>query len=246
MKPELRKHSCKLGIDHEKKWILCAPEDGTREVVLTTAVLYAWHAHRLTTLEGIRQGPFIKAAGYTGKDLVITLLDNFRIVFVNCKEIFVYGLILNDCRDTAIFAFDKNSTKTVQGSPFLFRKTAFLSHASVDKVRVRDLASRLERTIDIWFDEKNISVGDSITERIDSGLQSCDALILCLSKNSIDSPWVKREYTYALHKGLKLLPVRLDDCSPPPTLSDTKYIDFFENEEACVAEIFRSVEQSAR
>ena len=69
MEPELRKHSCKLGIDYEKKWVLCAPEDGTGHVVLTTPVLYAWHAHILTTEEGIRHGAFIEAAGYSTKDL---------------------------------------------------------------------------------------------------------------------------------------------------------------------------------
>jgi TIR domain len=244
MEPELRKHSCKLGIDYEKKWILCGPEDGTDHVVLTTPTLYAWHAHILTTAEGIRRGKFIEAAGYGGKDLAVKLLHDYKIVFVGCKEIFVYGLILSQKKEAPIFAFDRCSTKTVQGSPFLFRKTVYISYDSSDKTLVRDLASRLEWPMNVWLDEKSIFVGDSISAAIDTGLQSCDALILCLSENSKNSSWVRREYAYALHKGIKVLPVRLDHCSPPPTLADIKYIDFPENEEACIKEIFRSVEQS--
>jgi hypothetical protein len=246
MEPELRKHSCKLGIDYDKKWILCAPEDGADHVVLTTPVLYAWHVYVLGTEEGIRHWVFIEAAGYLGKNLVLKLLNDHKIVFVGCKEIFVYGLILSEKRETNIFMFDNASTKTIQGSPFLFRKTVFLSHANSDKALARDIASRIERTMNVWIDEKAIVVGDSISEKIDDGLQSCDALILCLSRNSVNSPWVRREYAYALHNGIKVLPVRLDDCSPPPTLADTKYIDFFGNEEACIEEIFRSVEQTTK
>ena len=244
MEPELRKHSCKLGLDYEKHLIFCGPQDGTDHVVLTTPVLYAWHAHILTTLEGIRNWVFIEAAGYGGKDFVVKLLHDYKIVFVGCKEIYVYGLILSEKKGAMIFAFDKCSTKTIHGSPFLFRKTVFLSHASSDKALVRNLATKLERTMNVWFDEKAIFIGDSITAKIDEGLKSCDALILCLSDSSKNSLWVRREYTYALHKGIKVLPVRLDNCSPPPTLLDIKYIDFAGNEEACINEIFQSVEQS--
>lgn len=246
MEPELRKHSCKLCIDYDRKWIVCSPEDGTDHVVLTTPVLYAWHAHILATEEGIRRGRFIEAAGYLGNNLALKLLNDHKIVFVGCKEIFVYGLILSEKRDGQIYAFDDVSTRTIQGSPFLFRKTVFLSHASSDKSLVRDLATRVERTMNVWLDEKDIVVGDSISEKIDEGLQSCDALILCLSQNSLKSSWVRREYDYALHKKIKVLPIRLDDCSPPPTLTGTKYIDFLGHEEACVREIFHSVEQSTK
>ena len=93
MGPELRRHSCKLGIDYEKKWILCAPENGADHVVLTTPVLYAWHVHSLGTEGGIRHGKFIEPAGYLGNDLVLKLLDENKIVFIGCKEIFVYGYV---------------------------------------------------------------------------------------------------------------------------------------------------------
>jgi hypothetical protein len=128
----------------------------------------------------------------------------------------------------------------------MYRKTVFISHASIDKPLVRDLVSRIERTMNVWLDEKQIVVGDSITQEVDRGLTGCDALILCISKNSVNSEWVRREYAYAISVRKKVLPVRLDDCYPPPSLADLKYIDFPGNEEACVQEIFASVEQGKK
>lgn len=242
----MRKHSCVLGIDYERKLILCGPEDGNDHVVLTTPVLYAWHAHNLTTSEGMRHWVFIESSGYLGKNIVLKLLNEHKICFVGCKEIFVYGLILGEHQESQIFAFANGSTQTIQGSPFLFRKTVFISHASVDKPLVRDLVARIERTMNVWLDEKQIVVGDSITQEVDRGLSSCDALILCLSENSVNSDWVRREYAYAMSAGKKVLPIRLDNCSPPPSLVDLKYIDFPGNESACVQEIFVSVEQGKK
>jgi hypothetical protein len=45
----------------------------------------------------------------------------------------------------------------------------------------------------VWFDEFEIKVGDSITEKIESGLANSDYGILVLSKDFIRKPWPKRE-----------------------------------------------------
>lgn len=246
MKPELREHSCRLEIDFIKQWIICTPEDGRDYVVLTTTILYLWHTYISSTEEGIRFCPFIECAGFAGKDMVLKLLGRHKIIFCNCKEIYLYGLILSEQQDERIFLFDQSSTELIQGSPYLYRKTAFISYATADKGIVQDLASRLERTMNIWIDEKNISVGDSITEKIDEGLKNTDVVILCLSENSLNSSWVRKEYSYAMHSGKKVLPIRLDDYPIPPTLADIKYIRYTGNENACVKEIFESAEKGAR
>lgn len=243
---ELRKHSCKLGVDYERRLILCTPEDGKNSVVLTTPVLYAWHKHNLCTEEGIRHWKLLEGAGFGGKDLALKMLQGYKIAFVNCKEIYVYGMILSESKDEAIFAFDQNSTRKILGSPFLYRKTAFLSHSTVDKAIVRELASLVEYQVDVWLDEKSISAGDSITAKIDEGLSNCDAVILCLSENSVTSDWVRIEYAYALHNKIKIIPVRLDNCSPPPTLADIKYIDFPKDKAMCVREILKAIELASR
>lgn len=107
----------------------------------------------------------------------------------------------------------------------------FICHASEDKKSARKIASRLSSVgADIWLDEKEIGVGDSIVEKIDSGLESASHVAVLLSTNSVDKPWVKRELSAALMRQLKeasvtVLPIRLDDCSIPPILADVKYAD---------------------
>ena len=240
--PLLRQHSCTLGVDYERKLIFCAPEQGSNAVVLTTAALYAWHKHKLSTEEGIRHWIFIEPAGWTRNEPVLKLLDGYRICFVNCHKIYLYGIIVSDRRGEAIFAFDSTSTKKIFGSPFLYRKSLFVSYSTKDKIVVRQIADRLESQLDIFFAEKSILAGDSVTESLDKGLEACDALLLCLSRHSINSDWVRREYSFALHAKKKVIPLRLDETVLPPMMRDIKYLDFEPDQTACIEAIFIATE----
>lgn len=226
MREGLRKHNCSLGVDHQRKIIFCGPEKDTNHIVLTTAVLYAWYAYHVTTSEGLRNLGFIKVSGHLGKDLVLTLTDGYKIVFAESDDITVYGMILTEKESQPIYGFVKCNTRKIKGSPFLYRKTVFISHSSADKPIVREIEKLLKPHANTWFDENNIKVGDSISAAIDNGLENCDAIILCFSENTKNSDWVRREYSYAMHEGIQILPVRLDGSKPPPTLQDTNYIDF--------------------
>jgi hypothetical protein len=246
MEPSIRQNSCKFSVDYDKKIIFCIPDEGNDYVVLTTPALYAWHAYNLTTSQGISHWNLLEVAGFAKDDMVLKMLQGFKIVFVSCKEIYVYGFILRENKGDIVFGFSEDSTHEIKGSPFIRRKTVFISHSSADKNSVRQLVSSLEKFINVWIDERAILAGDSITEQIDKGLADADAIILCLSEASKDSGWVRKEYAYGMHVGKKVLPVRLDDCTPPPTLVDLKYVDFFGNEEECIQEIFQSVELSSK
>lgn len=70
----------------------------------------------------------------------------------------------------------------------------FISHASEDKERfVRPLAERLRALHDVWYDEYELKVGDSLRERIDEGLRSSDHGIVVLSPNFFAKDWPRRE-----------------------------------------------------
>ena len=82
---------------------------------------------------------------------------------------------------------------------------------------------------EVWLDEWEIAVGDSIVERIDAGLSSAAYVVVCYSTAGIDSLWMKREWLSALANQLngrdvKLLPVLLGG-EPPAILADVKYAD---------------------
>lgn len=114
---------------------------------------------------------------------------------------------------------------------------AFLCHSSGDKKFVEKLAQRLsEDNFELFFDKWEIKVGDSIVEKIDSALSKMTDLIIILSKNSVNSRWVKKELSSALMKkmednSIQILPVLIEKCTIPVIISDLFYADFTENPE---------------
>ena len=61
-------------------------------------------------------------------------------------------------------------------------KPLFLAHASPDKEFVRRLAVDVaHRGVPVWFDEWEIGVGDSIVDRISSGIDGSGWLAVILS-----------------------------------------------------------------
>lgn len=107
---------------------------------------------------------------------------------------------------------------------------AFLSYAQED----RDVAIRIANTLRnaglrMWFDTWELASGDSIAERIDHAAAS-DFLVVLLSPHSVASQWVQQELNAALTTELKdraitLIPVMIEDCELPQTLTDRFYLD---------------------
>lgn len=72
---------------------------------------------------------------------------------------------------------------------------AFICHASEDKNDfVRPLAQLLQQQhLEIWYDEFSLSIGDSLTQKIDEGLANSRFAIVVLSPNFFNKPWAIRE-----------------------------------------------------
>jgi serine/threonine protein kinase len=116
--------------------------------------------------------------------------------------------------------------KTVSGKP-----KAFISHASADKQIARRLALELARIgVDVWLDEWEIKVGESISRKIDDALDECRYLILLLSPTAVKSKWVEKEWRAAFWREMDygnvvILPTVVTACDIPPLLRDKKYAD---------------------
>jgi hypothetical protein len=108
----------------------------------------------------------------------------------------------------------------------------FLSHSSKDKEFVRHIANDLQTyDLPVWFDEWEIKVGDSLTQKISDGINESGWLIIVLSENSINSKWVQNEINAAMtieleKKEVFILPILIDDCKIPILLRDKLYADF--------------------
>jgi len=107
----------------------------------------------------------------------------------------------------------------------------FICHASEDKARfVTGLAEKLtEKGIDVWIDLWEIYPGDSLVDKIfNEGIKTADAVIIVLSKNSVEKPWVLEELNAAFVKRIeektKLIPIIIDRCEVPGCLKSTVWI----------------------
>jgi hypothetical protein len=107
----------------------------------------------------------------------------------------------------------------------------FISHSSRDKKFVRSLKDGLiENNIDIWFDEDQLDLGDSLLNKLGTALNTSSHLVIILSPSSIESDWVKFELKKALENqrtGLmqKIIPVKFRECDVPEELADVLYAD---------------------
>jgi len=101
----------------------------------------------------------------------------------------------------------------------------FICHSSKDKKRfVTEFATRLsEKGIDPWFDKWEMKIGDSLVGKIfDEGIKNCEKFIIILSKNSINSKWVKKELNVGvvedIGKRTTIMPIIIDDNIEIPTV----------------------------
>ncbi len=107
----------------------------------------------------------------------------------------------------------------------------FLSHASEDKERfvIRFAEALRSKGVDVWLDRWEMVPGDSVVEKIfDEGIGKADGVIIVLSRNSIQKPWVREELNAAvvkrINEGIMLIPVVLDGCEVPVALQSTFHL----------------------
>lgn len=75
----------------------------------------------------------------------------------------------------------------------------YLAHASEDKDRVRPIAEYLmAHGVDVWFDEWEIDLGDSLRQKMEEGLGAMTHFAVVLTETSITKPWVAKEIDVGL------------------------------------------------
>ena len=123
----------------------------------------------------------------------------------------------------------------------------FISHRKQDVALAEQLAEEIRQAgFQVWFDEWNIRIGDSIVERINTGLENARYLILCYSDAGVLSPWMSREWMSALARqldgyGVRVLPARLSGGEPPAILADIKYADLVQDWGRGVADLLQAM-----
>ncbi|NOH01637.1 MAG: toll/interleukin-1 receptor domain-containing protein [Chloroflexi bacterium] len=110
----------------------------------------------------------------------------------------------------------------------------------MDKPVVRELYQKLraEPWIRPWLDEEELFPGMDWNLEIEKAIEATDVILVCLSNNSITKEgYVQREIRIALDYAdykpegtLFIIPVRLEECTPPKRLARWQYADYFESQ----------------
>lgn len=90
----------------------------------------------------------------------------------------------------------------------------FISYASTDRLKARELGKRLEQEgWSVWWDRK-IPPGQSFAEVLEDALNAARCVVVLWSKTSRSSDWVQNEAAEGKRRGI-LVPAFIEDTSPP-------------------------------
>ena len=112
----------------------------------------------------------------------------------------------------------------------------FLCYASIDKPVIHHLYQRLVKDgMDVWLDESKLLPGQDWRLEIPKAVSASDAVIICLSRNSINKEgYVQKEIRLALDVAdekpdgtIFLIPARLENCPVPDRLGKYQWVDLF-------------------
>jgi len=102
----------------------------------------------------------------------------------------------------------------------VYKRQVFLSYSSKDEEVIKNIVSDFKsHGVITWVDFEKITYGDSVTKKIETGLENSKYIVVVLSKNLGKSNWCRAEYGPILNKEYsgksdkKVIPLRLDDCS---------------------------------
>jgi len=121
-----------------------------------------------------------------------------------------------------------------------------ISYAHEDSDFVDTLAANLfKNRVPVWVDRWELKVGDSILRKIEGAIQGADALLVVLSKASVDSEWCKKELTAGLVRELEaksvfVFPIVVDDCDIPLFLRDKLYADFRKDKDRALKDVLEA------
>ena len=90
--------------------------------------------------------------------------------------------------------------------------TLFICHSSKDDHAADQFRRQLEANgVTCWFAPNDIPGGDRWADSIDDAIDSSTALLVLVSRHSLQSKWVKAEVTRAFQAQKRIIPVRIDN-----------------------------------
>lgn len=106
----------------------------------------------------------------------------------------------------------------------------FVSYSNKDRAFVERLVSDLDgRGLSVFYDQR-IPPGDSWAESLSRAIEAAQYVLVVLSPNSVNSPWVLQECGIALSREMdgaaRVIPLLLEPCEIPALLASKTYASF--------------------
>lgn len=97
------------------------------------------------------------------------------------------------------------------------RPSIFISYSRRNVDFVDRLVQSLERLgFDCWVDRQDLEGGTTWREKISLSIRKCQAFVLVISPDSMNSPIVAQEVSLAEFHGRPIIPVMYEVCDLPP------------------------------
>ena len=165
-------------------------------------------------------------------DLVATpMISECVRLLKDCEQIKRIRVITNNKKQAEAFARTLDSSYSIlvqrsggqeKGAASERRGKVFLSFSSKDRRFADLLCARLERAgVGVWYAPRDIQTNDYASAIFDA-ISHCDDFIVILSRDSLRSNHVLNEVDLAfrqLDRGIRLLPLKLDDAELGPAFS---------------------------
>jgi hypothetical protein len=103
-----------------------------------------------------------------------------------------------------------------------------ISYSRTDSDFVDRLESDLKaHNLTPWIDRRKLEGAQVLDAEIRTAIDQCRILLMVISPDALASPWVTREYQYALKRHKEVIPVRYYPTAEiPPELQRLQWVDF--------------------
>jgi hypothetical protein len=103
----------------------------------------------------------------------------------------------------------------------------FFSHSSADREWVQHLAHQARASgVKVYLAEHDVKPGERLSDKVVNAIETSNAMVVLLSRNSLQSVYVQQEIGVAHHAGKVVIPILMDDAagSDLGLLNDREYI----------------------
>lgn len=117
--------------------------------------------------------------------------------------------------------------------------TVFLSHASADQAVTKNIAHALAQVgVNTWASFRDIAPGSRWDESIEAALRSSAALVVVVSRSSVESRYVRAEVEDAISSDKTVVPVIVEDVEIPLRWRTLQHLRWtVDDQQACATAI---------